>query len=103
VAAGVTVNFSNKLTGEISLGWGQQNSIEESFSPIEGPLLNADLIWLPTPLTKVEFIARSEIDETTLVDSFGAIDRFYELSPSTPISSQLMKRAISSRTKCASG
>jgi hypothetical protein len=80
VAAGVTVNFSNKLTGEISLGWGQQNSIEESFSPIEGPLLNADLIWLPTPLTKVEFIARSEIDETTLVDSFGAIDRFYELS-----------------------
>jgi hypothetical protein len=80
VAAGATVNFSNKLTGEISLGWGQQESIEQSFSPIEGPLLNADLIWLPTSLTKVEFIARSEIDETTLVDSFGAIDRFYELS-----------------------
>ena len=80
VAAGATVNFSNKLTGEISLGWGQQESIEESFSPIEGPLLNADLIWLPSPLTKVEFIARSEIDETTLVDSLGAIDRFYELS-----------------------
>ena len=80
VAAGVTVNFSSKLSGEISLGWGQQESIEQSFSPIEGPLLNADLIWLPSSLTKVEFIARSEIDETTLVDSFGAIDRFYELS-----------------------
>jgi len=79
-ATGVTVNFSNRITGEISLGWGQQESIEQSFSPIEGPLLNADLIWLPTPLTKVEFIARSEINETTLVDSFGAIDRFYELS-----------------------
>ena len=35
---------------------------------------------MPTPSTKLEFLARSEIDETTLVDSFGAIDRFYELS-----------------------
>ena len=63
VAAGVTVNFSSKLTGEISLGWGRRKSkIERSFSPIEGTLLNADLIWLPTSLTKVEFIARSEMD-----------------------------------------
>jgi hypothetical protein len=41
---------------------------------------NADIIWMMTPVTKVEFLARSEIDETTLVDSLGAIDRFYELS-----------------------
>ena len=34
----------------------------------------------PTQATKVEFIARSEIDETTLVDLFGAVDRYYELS-----------------------
>lgn len=38
------------------------------------------MIWLPTPLTKIEFLARSEIDETTLVDYLGAIDRFFELS-----------------------
>ena len=59
---------------------GPAASIEQSFSPIEGVLLNGDIIWLPTPVTKLEFIARSEIDETTLVDSFGAIDRYYELS-----------------------
>ena len=42
--------------------------------------MNADLIWMPSPLTKVEFFARSEIDETTLETSLGAIDRFYKLS-----------------------
>jgi hypothetical protein len=80
VLAGMTFRFTDTLTGEISAGWGEQNSVEESFSPITGPLLNADLIWMMTPLTKVEFLARSEIQETTLVDSLGAIDRFYELS-----------------------
>ena len=78
--SGLTFRLTGRLTGEISAGWGEQQSVEETFAPIEGPLLNADLIWQPTPLTKVEFLARSEIDETTLVDSLGAIDRYYELS-----------------------
>jgi hypothetical protein len=43
-------------------------------------LLNADLIWMPTPITMVEFLARTEVDTTTLVDALGAVDRFYELS-----------------------
>ncbi len=66
--------------GEISIGRGEQQSIDESLAPIEGVLLNADIIWLPTPLTMVEFIARSEVDTASLVDSLGGIDRFYELS-----------------------
>jgi hypothetical protein len=78
--SGMTFQLTGKLTGEMSVGWGQQQSIEESFSPIEGFLLNGDIIWQPNPATKVEFIARSEIAETTLVDSFGAVDRYYELS-----------------------
>jgi len=80
VLSGLTFRLTGRLTGEISAGWGEQQSVEESLAPIEGPLLNADLIWQPSPLTKVEFLARSEIDETTLVDSLGAIDRYYELS-----------------------
>ena len=31
-------------------------------------------------MTKLEFLARTEIDETTLEDSAGAIDHFFELS-----------------------
>jgi hypothetical protein len=35
---------------------------------------------LPSPLTKLEFIARSEIDDTSLTDSLGAIDHYYDIS-----------------------
>lgn len=35
---------------------------------------------MPTPSTKLEFLARSDISETTLEDSAGAIDHFFELS-----------------------
>lgn len=78
--SGLTLDLPIGITGEVSAGWGEQQSVEGSVAPIEGPLFNADLIWLPEPMTKLEFIARSEIDVTTLTDSFGTIDRYYELS-----------------------
>lgn len=69
-----------RFTGEISAGWGQLSSIDTSLDPVEGFLLNADLIWMPTPMTMVEFLARTSVDTTTLVDALGAVDRYYELS-----------------------
>jgi len=80
VLSGMTFAFSDALSGDINLGWGEQSSIDESVGPIEGLLLNANIIWQPTPMTLVEFIARSDVSTTTLVDSLGAVDRFYELS-----------------------
>ncbi len=80
ILGGLNLRLGGTLFGEISAGWGQQQPIDDAFEPISGPLLNGDLIWMPNPATKVEFLARSEIDETTLVDSAGAIDRFFELS-----------------------
>jgi hypothetical protein len=76
----MTFAFSDAFFGEMSLGWGEQTSIDESIAPIEGVLLNADIIWLPTPMTMVEFLARSQVSTSSLVDSLGAIDRYYELS-----------------------
>ncbi len=66
--AGVDVAVSTgRLFGERSRGgWGQQQPIDDSLKTISGPLLNGDLIWMPTSSTKLEFLARSEIDETTL-------------------------------------
>ena len=80
VQSGAIFRLTGRLTGEIAVGYGEQQSIDKNLAPIQGVLMNGDLIWLPTPTTKVEFLARSEINETTLVDSLGAIDRFYELS-----------------------
>lgn len=80
VQTGLIFGLPGQLTGEIGIGWGEQQPIDDIFTPVEGFLLNADLIWMPTPMTKVEFIARSEIAPTTLAESLGAVDRFYELS-----------------------
>ena len=69
VLGGVNLRLAGTLFGEISAGCGHQDPIDDHFQPIDGPLVNGDLIWMPSPLTKLEFLARSEIDETTLVDS----------------------------------
>jgi hypothetical protein len=78
--AGVNLRLAGTLFGEISGGWGEQQPFDDHLSTISGPLINGDLIWMPTVSTKLEFLARSEIDETSLEDSAGAIDHFFELS-----------------------
>jgi hypothetical protein len=80
VLGGLDLVLPLGLSGEIEIGYGKQDPISKDLSPVDGLLVNGDLIWLPTPTTKVEFLARSEIAETTLTDSLGAIDRFFELS-----------------------
>ena len=80
ILSGMRFAFSDAFRGDINLGWGEQTSIDDSVGPIEGFLLNADVIWQPTPMTLVQFLARTQIATTTLTDSLGAIDRFYELS-----------------------
>lgn len=78
--AGVNLRLAGTIFGEIAGGWGEQQPIDDSLDPIEGPVINGDLIWMPTPMTKFEFLARTEIDETSFEDSAGAIDHFFELS-----------------------
>jgi hypothetical protein len=80
VLSGLRFGLTGKLTGKASIGWGEQESTDESLGPIKGVLLNADIIWMPTPFTMAEFLGRSEVATSTLVDTLGAVDRFYELS-----------------------
>ena len=78
--AGVNLRLWGTVFGEIAGGWGEQQPIDDSLDTIKGPVINGDLIWMPTPMTKLEFLARTEIDETSFEDSAGAIDHFFELS-----------------------
>jgi hypothetical protein len=77
--AGVNLRLAGTLFGEIAVGWGEQQPIDDSFAIISGPLINGDLIWMATPSTKLEFLARSSISETSLDESAGAVDRFFQL------------------------
>lgn len=78
--AGITFSVSNAFYGDISLGWGEQNSIADDTGPVEEFLLNADVVWMPTPMTLVEFLATSQIATAHRVDSLGAVSRSYRLS-----------------------
>jgi hypothetical protein len=78
--AGVNLRLNGTIFGEIAAGWGEQQPIEDSLDTIKGPVVNGDLIWMPTPMTKLEFLARTEINETSFEDSAGAVDHFFELS-----------------------
>jgi hypothetical protein len=78
--AGVNLRLWGTVFGEIGAGWGEQQPIDDSFAIISGPLINGDLIWMATPSTKFEFLARSDIAETTLENSAGAVDHFFQLS-----------------------
>jgi hypothetical protein len=77
--AGVNLRLAGTLFGEIAAGWGEQQPIDDSFVTISGPLINGDLIWMATPSTKLEFLARSSISETSLDESAGAVDHFFQL------------------------
>nr|WP_244462723.1 outer membrane beta-barrel protein [Methyloceanibacter caenitepidi] len=77
---GMTFAVSDAFYGDISLGWGEQNSIAADTAPIEGFLFNADIVWMPTPMTLVEFLANSQIATANTVDSLGAVSRSYRLS-----------------------
>ena len=74
------MRLDGTIFGEIAGGWGEQQPIDVSLDTIKGPVINGDLIWMPTPMTKLEFLARTEINETSFEDSAGAIDHFFELS-----------------------
>lgn len=77
--AGVNLRLAGTLFGEIAAGWGEQQPIDDSFATISGPLINGNLIWMATASTKLEFLARSSISETSLDESAGAVDHFFQL------------------------
>lgn len=80
VLAGLAVDLSGKLRGEIAAGYARQIPDETRFDDIAGFIFNAGLTWQPTALTTVRFQAGSDIQETTLVDSPGSLVRNAELS-----------------------
>lgn len=75
--AGTDFRFGGKVSGTASIGYGAQNPIDNRLKPVNGVLLNADILWRITGLTSLSFQARTDLDETSLTDASGAFTRFY--------------------------
>ncbi len=77
---GLTLEFTGKLTGEIAAGFARQTPEETRLEDVSGLIFTAGLEWRATPLTTLRFDATSEIEETTLANSAGALVRRAEIS-----------------------
>jgi hypothetical protein len=73
VRTGASLAFSELLTGEVSAGYGWRNYDDPRLATVGAGLLDASLIWSPTALTTVTLRAGSEIAETSLTTSAGAV------------------------------
>lgn len=71
--AGVELDLSEKLTGEVSAGWLREEFEDDRLAPIEGPTLGALLSWSPERATKVDVSATTTVEGTTTPDESGSI------------------------------
>jgi len=67
------------LRGTISLGYGRQTPNSPELQVIDGLLIDADLAWQVNALTTLQFVATSEVAETTTAGSGGVMERTYGL------------------------
>ncbi|MFA5898389.1 MAG: outer membrane beta-barrel protein [Hyphomicrobium sp.] len=70
-------DVSQILRGNISLGYAHQELDNHELPAVDGMLIDADLAWLVSPLTVLQFTATSDIAETTTAGSPGVMERNY--------------------------
>lgn len=68
-------NRGNVVRGEVSVGWGRQTPEDQRLGSIEGVIVDANLAWRIDGLNAVLLQARSDVTETTLAGSTGALSR----------------------------
>lgn len=73
---GVSFGQTGKiLRGDVSLGYGEQRPDDNRLSPISGLLVDANLAWRMSALTSLLLNARSDVLETNVAGSAGAMSR----------------------------
>ena len=76
---GVTLAFSQLVTGEASVGYGERNYQDPRLPQAEAPLIDASLIWAVTPLTTLTLKAQSALNDSILADASADINHTYTI------------------------
>jgi hypothetical protein len=71
--AGTTFEVSPKTRGEVSAGYMQRTYEDARLKDLRGPLVEAAVIWEATPLTTVRLRGSTQIADTSIADSPGAL------------------------------
>jgi hypothetical protein len=77
--AGVTLALTDKLTGEVSAGYGERHYQDARLPILAAPLFDASLVWTATALTKVTLKASTALADTTIPGASGAVSRVYSI------------------------
>jgi hypothetical protein len=77
--AGATLAFTRQLTGEASFGYGARAYVDPRLQNFGGPVIDASLIWLATPLTTVTAKAQTTLGDSVAAGASGVLTRAYSL------------------------
>jgi hypothetical protein len=72
---GTTFDMARLLTGEVAIGYLTRVYKDPTLPNLEGLLVDASLVWIPTGLTTVKLNARTTADESTLAGVSGVLTR----------------------------
>lgn len=76
VRAGVTFGSSGRtVRGEVSVGYGRQRYEDSRLPEIDGVLIDANLAWRISGLTSLLLTARTDVTESQITGSGGALSR----------------------------
>jgi hypothetical protein len=87
---GVTVGFSNLITGEFGVGHVQQRFVDPTIGTVDGPSYRARLVWRPTRLLDVHFKAEQLVTQTSVTSSTGVLANALQLG----LDYELMRNVI---------
>jgi hypothetical protein len=71
--AGSTFEITRLVTGEASAGYQVRKYDDNRLKDLRGPIVEAALIWSPTALTTVRLRGSTQLGETSLAESSGAL------------------------------
>ena len=76
---GTTYEVTRLITGQLAVGYEQRAYADPRLPNLTTPTVDASLIYNATPLTTVTFTASTDVAETTLANSSGAISHIFAL------------------------
>lgn len=76
---GTSFEFSRKLTGDASVGYVSRVYDDPALAKVQGPTLDASLIWTANALTTATLTAKTTVGESTMPGVSGSFTHDYQL------------------------
>jgi hypothetical protein len=76
---GTTFQLTGYLTGEFAIGRLERTYVDPDFKKLRGNLIDASLIYYPTPLTTLKLDVKTSVDETIIGGVSGGFTHDYSL------------------------